>query len=71
MITRWTRPMAAELHVLHCDARDRAEPDHVCQGVITINAKTCTFDCARCGTDVVNIAQDAEWVRMRLAEEWL
>lgn len=65
MIDEQTRPMAAALHVKHCDAHDKHEPDHVCQGVITINAKMCDFNCAKCGSEVANIQQQVADMRFQ------
>jgi predicted RNA-binding Zn-ribbon protein involved in translation (DUF1610 family) len=63
--------MAAELHFQHCDAEDKNTGDHVCQGTITINASTCSFDCARCGHDRVNIRQQVQRITEQAAFEQL
>jgi hypothetical protein len=63
MISDTTRTEAAEFHFAHCDAEDRVSPNHVCQGVVTITAATCSFDCSRCGHDRVNIRPHVEAIR--------
>lgn len=57
MIDDKTRPLAAEFHMRHCDAEDKRDPNHVCQGAMTITAALVKFECPRCGEEVCDLRE--------------
>ena len=67
MIDEHSRRLAAEFHVRHCDASNKDDNDHVCQGRMTITAAGCTFECPRCGEDRINIIQQVAAIRLAAA----
>lgn len=63
MIDHLTRPEAARIHSRHCDASDKHDPDHVCQGTITIRAAFVAFECPRCGEEQCDLREQMNELR--------